>query len=195
MNVVTKSGTNEYHGSLFEYLRNNAPDAKPFFSQSKTPFQRNQFGGAIGGPIRRNKLFFFADYQGTYFNTAGAGFTTVPTDKMYKGDFSELLDASQRDAAGNPFGQIYDPFTRKFDSTGNVTFAQPFPGNIIPTNRFDPVSAGMNADAISGARESSRVPTTTSTTPPRCVEALIRPMGASTTTYPRKTAFSSAIPA
>ena len=150
VNVVTKSGTNEYHGSLFEYLRNNAPDAKPFFSQSKTPFQRNQFGGAIGGPIRKNKLFFFADYQGTYFNIAGAGFTTVPTDKMYKGDFSELLDASQRDAAGNPFGQIYDPFTRKFDSTGNVTFAQPFPGNIIPTSRFDPVSAGMNADAIWG---------------------------------------------
>ena len=152
VNVVTKSGTNEYHGSLFEYLRNNAPDAKPFFSQSKTPFQRNQFGGAIGGPIRKNKLFFFADYQGTYFNTAGAGFTTVPTDKMYKGDFSELLDASQRDAAGNPFGQIYDPFTRKFDSTGNVTFAQPFPGNIIPTSRFDPVAAKMNDDAYGGAR-------------------------------------------
>lgn len=57
VNVVTRSGTNDFHGSAFEYLRNTAPDAKPFFSQTKTPFQRNQFGGAFGGPVRKNKLF------------------------------------------------------------------------------------------------------------------------------------------
>jgi hypothetical protein len=150
VNVVTKSGTNEHHGSLFEYLRNNATDATPFFSHSNTPFHRNQFGGAIGGPVLKNKLFFFADYQGTYFNTAGTSFTTAPTDKMYKGDFSELLDPTQKDSAGNPLGQLYDPFTRKFDSSGNVISATPFPGNIIPANRFDSVSAKMNADAIFG---------------------------------------------
>ena len=150
VNVVTKSGTNEYHGSLFEYLRNNITDARPFFSSSNSPFRRNQFGGAIGGPIKKNKLFFFGDYQGTYFNTAGTNFTSAPTDKMYNGDFSELLDSSQTDGAGNPSGQIYDPSTRRFDSQGNVIAATPFPGNIIPKGRFDPVAAKMNADAIFG---------------------------------------------
>ena len=150
VNVVTKSGTNEYHGSLFEYLRNNVTDARPFFSQSNTPFRRNQFGGAIGGPIKRNKLFFFGDYQGTYFNTAGTNFTSAPTDKMYNGDFSELLDSSQTDGAGNPSGQIYDPLTRRFDAQGNVIAATPFPGNVIPPGRFDPVAAKMSADAIFG---------------------------------------------
>lgn len=149
VNVVTKSGTNEYHGSLFEYLRNNATDARPFFARSNTPFRRNQFGGSVGGPVKRNKLFFFADYQGTYYNTAGASFTSAPTDRMYQGDFSELYQAG-KDAGGGATGQIYDPFTRKFDSQGNVTFAMPFAGNVIPASRFDPVAAKMNADAIWG---------------------------------------------
>lgn len=152
INVVTKSGTNEMHGALFEYLRNNATDARNFFAQTQTPFRRNQFGGALGGPIRKNKLFFFADYQGTRYNTSSPRFTTVPTDKMYNGDFSELYSLDQpNDNAGNPYGQIYDPFSRVFDSSGNVVSATPFAGNIIAPSRWDPATAKMNADKIYGA--------------------------------------------
>jgi Carboxypeptidase regulatory-like domain len=151
VNIVTKSGSNEFHGALFEFLRNNAADAKNFFAQDVTPFRRNQFGGAMGGPVLKNKLFFFGDYQGTRFSTSSPGFTTVPTDKMYNGDFSELYDLTQpKDAAGNAYGQIYDPFSRVFDSNGNVVSATPFAGNIIPASRFDPAAAKMNADKIFG---------------------------------------------
>src|ERR1041385_8870963 len=69
VNVVTRSGTNEFHGSAFEYLRNDALNARGFFSTRNTPFRRNQYGGSLGGPIRTNKLFFFGDYQGTRINT------------------------------------------------------------------------------------------------------------------------------
>jgi hypothetical protein len=151
INVVTKSGTNEFHGALFEFLRNNDADAKNFFAQQATPFQRNQFGGAAGGPAIKNKLFFFGDYQGTRFNTSSPGFTSAPTAKMYNGDFSELYDVTQPvDAGGNTYGQIYDPFSRVFDKNGNVVSVTPFAGNIIPASRFDGPAAKMNADKIFG---------------------------------------------
>lgn len=157
VNVVTKAGTNEFHGSAFEYLRNEAVDARPFFSTEKTPFRRNQFGGALGGPIIKSKLFFFGDYQGTYFNTSSAGFTSAPTDKMYQGDFSELYDFSQVDGAGNTWGQIYDPFTRQFDAEGNVIAATPFPNNVIPASRWDPATGKMNNDFIFGKANRSGI--------------------------------------
>lgn len=151
INVVTKSGSNEFHGALFEFLRNNDADAKNFFAQDATPFKRNQFGGALGGPAIKNKLFFFGDYQGTRFTTSSPGFTSAPTDKMYNGDFSELYDVTQpKDAGGGTYGQIYDPFSRVFDSNGNVVSVTPFPGNVIPASRFDPATAKMNADHIFG---------------------------------------------
>jgi hypothetical protein len=142
INVITKSGSNDLHGAMFEYLRNNASDAKPFFAESKTPFRRNQFGGALGGPIKRNKLFFFGNYQGTYYRTSGASFITGPTPKMTQGDFSELYD-SGLDAGGNANGQLYDPFSRVI-TNGKVVSAVPFAGNIIPRNRWDPVGVKMN---------------------------------------------------
>lgn len=151
INVVTKSGSNELHGALFEFLRNNATDARNFFARDATPFRRNQFGGALGGPVLKNKLFFFGDYQGTRYSTSSPGFTTSPTEKMYNGDFSELYDLTQpKDSAGNAFGQLYDPFSRVFDANGNVVAATPFPGNIIPKSRWDPVAAKMNADKVFG---------------------------------------------
>ncbi|HYM07752.1 MAG TPA: carboxypeptidase regulatory-like domain-containing protein [Terriglobales bacterium] len=152
INVVTKSGSNEFRGALFEFLRNNDADAKNFFAQQATPFRRNQFGGALGGPVIKNKLFFFGDYQGTRFSTSAPGYTTVPTNKMYGGDFSELYDMTQpKDAGGNTYGQIYDPASRVFDSNGNVVSVTPFSGNIIPPTRFDLASAKMSADKIFGA--------------------------------------------
>ena len=150
VNVVTKSGANDFHGSAFEYLRNNATDANNYFATSSTPFRRNQYGGAIGGPVRRNKLFFFADYQGTLFGTSNTEFTSAPTAKMYNGDFSELYALTPPAGADNTYGQIYDPFTRRFDANGNVISAAPFPGNIIPPSRMDPAAVKMNADHIFG---------------------------------------------
>jgi hypothetical protein len=150
INVVTKSGTNDLHGSAFEYLRNNASDARNFFAATNTPFQRNQFGGAIAGPIRKDKLFYFADYQGTLFRTSNYEYTSAPTAKMYQGDFSELYSLTPPPGADATYGQLYDPFSRIFDGNGNVTFAAPFPGNIITASRFDPAAAKMNADRVFG---------------------------------------------
>lgn len=153
VNIITKSGGNEYHGALFEFLRNEATDARNFFAggAAKTPFRRNQFGGAVGGPILRSKLFFFADYQTTILKTGTPNFVTVPTVKMMAGDFSELYDPTVGlDAAGNTYGQIYDPFTRMFDAQGNVVSATPFPGNIIPMTRWDPAAKAINAAQVFG---------------------------------------------
>ena len=152
VNITTKSGGNELHGVAFEFLRNEATDALNYFAGgvSKTPFRRNQFGGALGGPIRKNKLFFFADYQGTLVNTSAPAITTAPTAKMLAGDFSELYVPGKLDDAGNTYGQIYDPNTRAFDAQGNVVSATPFAGNIIQSNRWDSVATAMNAAKVFG---------------------------------------------
>jgi Carboxypeptidase regulatory-like domain/TonB-dependent Receptor Plug Domain len=91
-NVVTKSGTDQIHGNVFEYLRNYAMDAKNYFATSPDPLKQNQFGGTIGGPILKGKLFYFGSYQGTRQNTAINGLNSqVPTQAERNGDFSELL--------------------------------------------------------------------------------------------------------
>jgi len=91
-NVVTKSGTDQFHGDAFEYLRNYAMDAKNYFATSPDPLKQNQFGGTIGGPILKGKLFFFGSYQGTRQNTSNNGLTAqVPTQAELNGDFSDLL--------------------------------------------------------------------------------------------------------
>jgi len=140
VNVVTKSGTNEYHGDLFEYVRNPVFNARNFFSPSRDQLKRNQFGGTIGGPViiphlynGRNRTFFFFGYQGERYRDIGtATHAFVPTAAELNGDFSALLSASNPD---NPVGkavQIIDPLT-----------GQPFPGNLIPTSRYDPASLGL----------------------------------------------------
>src|ERR1700730_2196060 len=136
VNITTKSGSNELHGAAFEFLRNEATDSRNYFAGGgpNLPFRRNQFGGAVGGPILKNRLFFFADYQGTLMKTSSTKFATAPTAKMLTGDFSELYVPGQVDDAGNTYGQIYDPNTRTFGANGSVISATPFPGNIIPSN-------------------------------------------------------------
>src|SRR5262249_26077021 len=137
INVVTKSGSNEFHGSAFEYLRNNATDANNYFASSSAPFRRNQFGGAIGGPILKNRLFFFTDYQGTLFRTSTYEYASAPTAAMYQGDFSDLYSLERPPGADATYGQLFDPFSRVFDTNGNVVSAAPFAVNIIPAHRFE----------------------------------------------------------
>lgn len=153
VNIITKSGGSEFHGALFEFLRNETTDAKNYFASpgDSTPFRRNQFGGALGGPILKDKLFFFADFQGTLLKTSLSELTSAPTAKMIQGDFAELYDSTRgKDGAGNTWGQLYDPFTRKFDASGNVISATPFPNNVIPQNRWDAAAAAINGGKVFG---------------------------------------------
>ena len=130
INLQSKSGTNNWHGSLFEFFRNNAMDAANFFSnatgQPKNPLQYNQFGGSVGGPIRRDKTFFFADYQGTITHSSSPMVTSVPLSAQRTGDFS---------GAQVP---IYDPF-------GASLARSPFPNNAIPLSLIDPAAAKITA--------------------------------------------------
>lgn len=96
VNVVTKSGTNKIHGDIFEFLRNSVFDAADYFSPIVNPLHQNQFGGSIGGPVIKDKLFFFGSYQGTRFSTANDGqIAFVPNAAERSGDFSDLLPATQ----------------------------------------------------------------------------------------------------
>lgn len=127
VNVVTKSGTNAYHGSAFEYIRNSDLDARNFFNAAKIslqpPYHQNQFGGSFGGPIKHNKLFIFTDYEG-FRKEQGTttSVNTVPTVAERQGDFSAVRP-------------IYDPATvRATPGTASGYTRDPFPGNIIPAN-------------------------------------------------------------
>ena len=136
INVVTKSGGNAVHGSGYGFLRDHKFDANNFFAnrggQAKPPFRQSQFGGAVGGPITRNKTFFFGDFDGFRQRVGRVFVNTVPTAKMRLGDFTEV-------------GTIYDPRTTVVAADGTATRA-PFPGNIVPRDRWDPVTAKlMNA--------------------------------------------------
>jgi hypothetical protein len=126
VNVITRSGGNDFHGSAFEFLRNNAFDARQFFDAAKPQFQQNQFGGALGGPIRKNKTFFFGDYQGLRVHTASTSLLTEATNAMRGGNFSGVAT-------------IYDPST--YNTATNTR--QQFAGNAIPATRIDPVANNL----------------------------------------------------
>ena len=131
--VVTKSGTNEYHGTIFEFHRNAALDARNFFDQTgdTAPLVQNQFGGAIGGPIVKNKAFFFFNYEGVRIRRGSERLTLVPTQQEKAGDFSGQAT-------------IFDPATIREDPGNPGTFiADPFPGNVIPQSRMDPVAVDV----------------------------------------------------
>ncbi len=101
VNVITKNGTNEFHGSAYEFLRNDKFDAREFFApagQAKPAYRQNQFGASLGGPIIKNKVFFFTNYEGFTKRRENVSVNTVPTEAMRRGDFSAVRD-------------IYDPFS------------------------------------------------------------------------------------
>ena len=129
VNAQIKSGTNQLHGSLFEFLRNDKLDANDFFSNRsaapKRAFRRNIFGGTVGGPIRRDKAFFFMDYEGTRQRDSGPSLASVPLADYRNGNLGRF------------------PQTIK-DPANNGT---PFPGNVIPTSRIvNPVAKALFAD-------------------------------------------------
>jgi carboxypeptidase family protein len=121
--MSTRSGSNDFRGTLFESFRNDALDATNFFAASKPPINLNQFGGTFGGPIRRGKTFFFGSWERTRQLTGETVLSTVPTLRNRIGDFSDL-----RTNSGVPV-VVYDLVT-----------GQPFEGNVIPANRIDPVA-------------------------------------------------------
>jgi hypothetical protein len=137
VNVVTKSGTNNYHGSAWEYVRNNAFDARPAFLGPSAPapaFRQNQFGASFGGPVwipkayqGRNKTFFFVAYQGFRYTRDNSSHLLVPTDAELAGDLSSFPT------------QIYNPFTTRPDPSNPGKYIRdPFSGNKIFSNLIDP---------------------------------------------------------
>ncbi len=91
VNIVVKSGTNEFHGTAFHFIRNGAMNARQFFAPTQDTLKRNQFGGSVGGPIVKNKLFFFGTFQGTRIRSTPAGIVQfVPTEAQRRGDFSDI---------------------------------------------------------------------------------------------------------
>jgi len=136
MQMTMKSGTNQFHGTLLYYVRNDKFDARNFFDVSgkPSPNKQNEGGYAIGGPIIRNKTFFFSTMDIYRFRTSATGqIATVPTALMRDGNFSELLNTGIR---------IYDPSTTTPDGRGGFT-RQPFSGNIIPRARLSPISLAL----------------------------------------------------
>lgn len=140
--ATTRSGTNVFHGSVFEYLRNNVFNAQNPFSAGSLPLHWNQFGGSVGGPIKRDKLFFFADYQGTRRSTGAPVIATVPTVAERTGDLSALLGGVIPGAAlvqtteGNfvapQAGMVFDPTTGNNDGTNRKAVSTNGRLNVLP---------------------------------------------------------------
>lgn len=139
VNMITRGGSNSFHGALFEFLRNDNLDANSWTNNRsgirRPNFARNQYGGTFSGPIwREKKLFFFGAYEGNRQLNPGTNVSNVPTSIQRNGDFSDTRN--DRGVLLN----IYDPFTNTPNPAGAGFVRTPFPGNRIPTSRFDPVA-------------------------------------------------------
>ncbi len=139
---VSKSGTNQYHGSAYEFLRNDAFDARSFFAATRSIYKQSDFGASFGGPVRipkiyngKNRTFFFASYEG-FRNRLGANGSvlSVPTPEMYQGNFSNWVNSK------GALIPIYDPNTTRPNPNGTGFIRDPFPGNIIPLSQFSKVA-------------------------------------------------------
>jgi hypothetical protein len=138
VNVITKSGSNEFHGLAYDFERHSFIEANNWFNNRagipNPSFKRHQFGGNFGGPVIKNKTFFFADYEGLRQGFPVTFTSTVPTEAMKNGDFSRVVTS----APVTPI-VIYDPNTLT-TLAGGARQRDPFPGNIVPSTRFDPVA-------------------------------------------------------
>ena len=140
VNIVTKSGSNQFHGEVFEFFRNEVLDARSFFAPAREDLKRNQFGFAIGGPLRRDRAWFHAFYEGLRELTAFSAAGYSPTEEMFKGNF---IDTGR---------VIYDPASFR-SSTGT---RDAFPNSTIPSNRINPVARNLLAYYRSGTSLTAR---------------------------------------
>ena len=136
--VSTKSGTNQLHGSAYEFLRNDRLDGTNFFANRsgapKPTLRRNQYGATLGGPIVRNRMFAFFSWQSTRERLGQSFISTVPSAEALGGNFSNQAD---------PNREIYDPLT--LTGTGANAIREPFPNFVVPSSRFDPVAENVKA--------------------------------------------------
>lgn len=160
--VSTKSGTNQFHGSAFAMHSNNAFRSMTWDENRngvtrKPKGIRNIDGGSLGGPIKKGKLFFFADWEGTFERVGRSGLFSVPTDDFRTGDFSRKLGSQILNSAGNAImtpttegnlvplrqGMIFDPFTGNLDGTGRAVFSSGGRVNVIPSSRLNPATGKL----------------------------------------------------
>lgn len=142
ISMIMRSGTNQYRGAIYEFLRNSAMDANDFFSnragRALPSFRRSQFGAAVGGPVLKDKLFFFGNYEGLRQGQATTFTGTFPTALELAGDLSR---SSQLVGKLCQSTQIFDPTTTRPNASGSGYLRAPFAGNVIPADRIDPVAA------------------------------------------------------
>src|SRR5215467_11667421 len=133
VNAITKSGTNQWHGSAYDFLRNDRLDAANFFAQpgSKPLLVQNQYGGSAGAPIVRNRAWIFGAYEGLHSSTESVGFATVPTAAMRQGNFGSTA--------------VYDPASTAPNPNGSGFVRTAFPDNVIPAARFDKIGQELIA--------------------------------------------------
>jgi Carboxypeptidase regulatory-like domain len=173
INVVTKSGTNEFHGDAFEFLRNTDLDAKNFFSPTRGTFQQNQFGGTFGGPIVHQKLFFFVDYQGTRMKQGvDTGLISVPSEQDHTGDLSDLASSLTGTVNGQYWAHLLSQKLGYAVTPGEAYYTAGcinpgqcvFPNAVVPTSawsapatnllKYIPVpNVGSNTFSTSGQNE------------------------------------------
>jgi hypothetical protein len=147
INIASRSGTNQFHGDVWEFFRNDVLDARNFFDANKPPYRQNQYGVAFGGPVifpyfnGRNNTWFEAYWEGFRSAQSLNHFASVPTQAMRNGDFSAILGPQiGTDSLGRPIlqNEIFDPNTSRPDPTNPANIIRdPFPGNIIPPNRIN----------------------------------------------------------
>jgi hypothetical protein len=144
INVVTRSGTNQWKGTLYEFMRNPVLDARNAFAVAKGQFHYNQYGGSLGGPVLipkiyngRNRTFFFFNYEEYKYRTANSTYRYFPPAQYHNGDFSRMVDSR---GVSIP---VYDPETTRVNPNGAGYVRDPLPGNIVPQSRMDPVTVNM----------------------------------------------------
>ena len=152
VNVVTKSGTNQYHGDVFDFLRNTDLDAKNFFSANRGVFIQNQFGGTVGGPIKRNKVFWFADFEGTRQIIGAAQYFPVPSSDDRGGNLSDFVDSNGNSLLtgsvnGTYFANLLSQELNYPVTSGEAYYAPGctsatcvFPNATVPTTAWSPVA-------------------------------------------------------
>jgi hypothetical protein len=139
INAVTKSGTNDFHGALFEFVRNYRFNGRSFFATRQDFLKRNQFGGTVGGPVKKNKMFFFGGYQGTITRQDPVGqLANVPTQAMLQGDFTAFASAACR-------------------TTGAITLPAPFQGNKIDPNLLSKAAVNLSKKLPAAQDDCGRV--------------------------------------